>query len=210
MRISFAAPWKRPLPTGEELYQEARRLGVHCDPSNSAGDADLQQRVLLALVERRKSFVGYVQTTAIIITLFLTTSIAVWNTRVLTNKESADVMFRFNQIITSGKSWTVTRALDLYGNLDSTDVDDDTLEQFLDNYELLAAAYRHGLIDRDMAIDSFAYDLDRALHDKKVKKFLKDSRREDASYYSGILGLARDWHIDISDFEAPSKKQPSP
>jgi hypothetical protein len=206
MRISFKAPWKRPLPTGQELYKEAKRLGVHFDPSNAGGDAELQRRVLEALVERRKSFVGYVQTTAIITTLILTTGIAVWNTHDLANKESADVMFKFNQIITSGKSWNITKALDLYGNLDKTDVDDDTVEQFLDNYELLAAAYRHGLIDRDMAIDSFAYDLNKALHDQKIKKFLIDSRRQDTTFYSGVLSLARDWNIDISDVVAPATK----
>jgi hypothetical protein len=210
MRITLEPPWKRPLPTGQELHEEARRLGVHFDPSNAGGDAELQRRVLEALVERRKSFVGYVQTTAIIVTLILTTGIAVWNTHALTVKESAEVMFRFNQIITSGKSWTVTRALDLYGNLDNTEVDEDTLEQFLDNYELLAAAYRHGLIDRDMAVDEFAYDLDKALHDKKVKKFLLDSRREDTSYYSGLLALARDWNIDTRDYDPRHAKQSGP
>lgn len=206
MRLSFAPPWKRPLPTGEALYQEARRLGVHFDPSNPGTDAELQQRVLNALVERRKSFVGYVQTFAIIVTLILTTSISVWNTASLRTKESADVMFRFNQIITSGKSWTVTRALDLNGNLDKTDVDDDTIEQFLDNYELLAAAYRHGLIDRDMAVAEFAYDLDKALHDKKIRKFLLDSRHQEGDFYNDLLALARDWKIDTSPYQDPKSK----
>ena len=145
VRWSFAPPRKRPLATAEALYCEARRLGFIAIHRTQEGDSELQQRALKCISRTKKN---YVQTFAILVSVILTTTISVLNTASLRTKESADVMFEFNQIIMFCKSWTITRALDLSGNLDESDVDDDMIEQFVNNYELLAAAYldrsRHG------------------------------------------------------------------
>src|SRR5208282_53954 len=54
------------------------------------------------------------------------------------------------------------------------------IEDFLSNYELLAAAYRHELINQDMAEDAFSYDLEKALKDPRVKQYLRDERAFEA------------------------------
>lgn len=75
------------------------------------------------------------------------------------------------------------------------DVSDADIEDFLSNYELLAAAYRHELINQNVAEDAFSYDLEKALKDPRVKQHLQDERAEESDIYDGVLELARAWGI---------------
>ena len=72
----------------------------------------------------------------------------------------------------SGRSAPVIKALEMDVELDKAkDVDDEAIDEFLGNYELLDAAYRHDLIDPDMADDAFEADFETALKDAKGKTF---------------------------------------
>jgi hypothetical protein len=64
---------------------------------------------------------------------------------------------------------SVTKALEMDVELDKAkDIDDEAIDEFLGNYELLDAAYRHGLISADMAYDAFEADLETALKDARA------------------------------------------
>jgi hypothetical protein len=92
--------------------------------------------------------------------LVLTLAIAVWNGNRQANQVAADLMLRFDDKVYSGKSGLVANSLDMNGDLNqATGVDDEAIEQFLNNYELLAAVYSRHLIDRDLAEDAFSYEL---------------------------------------------------
>jgi hypothetical protein len=197
-------PWKRKLPTGETLYKEAERLGLHFDKSDKTRDADLQQRVLVAWAERRNAVVNYTQTIAIVGTLLITLGVAFSTQREQRNRESADLMLKFEDMLYSQRSAPVVRALEMDVELDKAkDVDDEAIDEFLGNYELLDAAYRHHLIDPDMADDAFEADLESALKDAKVRRFITNARTEDgADMYDGVLDLARTWKIKFVPFPA--------
>jgi hypothetical protein len=146
--VRMKLPWKRKLPTGEILYREAERLGLHFDKTDKTRDADLQQRVLVAWAERRNAIVNYTQTIAIVATLLITLGVAISTQREQRNQESADLMLKFEALLYSGRSAPVTKALEMDIALNKAkDVDDEAIDEFLGNYELLDAAYRHGLIN---------------------------------------------------------------
>ncbi len=197
-------PWKRKLPTGETLYKEAERLGLHFDTTDKTRDADLQQRVLVAWAERRNAVVNYTQTFAILCTLLITLGVALSTQNEKRNRESADLMLKFDQMLKSGGSAPVMKALEMDIELDKAkDVDDEAIDEFLGDYELLDAAYRHGLINSDMAYDAFEGDLESALKDAKVRHFISDSRSEDGDdIYDGVLDLARAWKIPFTPFSS--------
>jgi hypothetical protein len=197
-------PWKRKLPTGEPLYREAERLGLYFDPTDKTRVADLQQRVLVAWAERRNAIVNYAQTFAIVGTLLITLSVALSTQREQRNQESADLMLRFDQRLYSGRSAPVIKALEMDVPLDkASEVDDEAIDEFLGNYELLDSAYRHRLIDEDMTYDAFEADLASALKDSKVRRFITNARTEDGSdMYDGVLDLARIWKIKFVPFPA--------
>ena len=199
-------PWKRKLPTGETLYREAERLGVHFDAKDKMRDADLQQRVLVAWAERRNAIVNYTQTFAILGTLLITLGVALSTQREQRNRESADLMLKFDQRLYSGRSAAVMKALEMDIGLDKAkDVDDEAIDEFLGNYELLDAAYRHDLIDPDMAYDAFEGDLETALKDAKVRRFITGARTEDGTdMYDGVLDLARTWKIPFTPLSSAS------
>ncbi len=199
-------PWKRKLPTGETLYAEAERLGLHFDPKDKTRDADLQQRVLVAWVERRNAIVNYTQTFAIVGTLLITLGVAFSTQREQRNRESADLMLKFEDLLYSGRSAPVVKALEMDVELDKAkDVDDEAIDEFLGNYELLDAAYRHGLISADMAYDAFEDDLETALKDAKVRHFITNARAEDGSdIYDGVLDLAHTWKIPFTPISSAS------
>ncbi|HKN12109.1 MAG TPA: hypothetical protein VJX68_02850 [Candidatus Binatus sp.] len=182
-------PWKRKLPNGETLYKEAERLGLHFDAKDKTRDADLQQRVLVAWAERRNAIVNYTQTFAIVGTLLITLGVAFSTQREQRNRESADLMLKFEDLLPSGRSAPAVKALEMdVGLHKAKDVDDEAIDEFLGNYELLDAAYRHGLISADMAHDAFEADLETALKDGKVRRFITDARTEDGSdMYDGVL-----------------------
>jgi hypothetical protein len=199
-------PWKRKLPTGETLYREAERLGLHFDKTDKTRDADLQQRVLVAWAERRNAIVNYTQTIAIVATLLITLGVAISTQREQRNQESADLMLKFEALLYSGRSAPVTKALEMDIALDQAkDVDDEAIDEFLGNYELLDAAYRHGLINADMADDAFEADLASALKDPMVKSFITNAKAEDGSdMYDGVLELARVWKIPFTPLSSAS------
>jgi hypothetical protein len=65
--------------------------------------------------------------------------------------------------------------MDMEGNLDHVKLTpgalDDAIDDFLGDYELLAAAYRNGLINEEMAEDAFSYEFEKALRDGKVRHY---------------------------------------
>ncbi|MHB8382719.1 MAG: DUF4760 domain-containing protein [Candidatus Binataceae bacterium] len=200
-------PWKRKLPIGETLYTEAERLGLHFDKTDKTHDADLQQRVLVAWVERRNAIVNYTQTFAIVGTLLITLGVAIRTQHQQRDRESAELMLKFDQRLYSGKSAPVMRALEMNVELDkASEVDDEAIDEFLGTYELLDAAFVHGLIDKDMAFDAFEDDLQSALEDAKVRRFITDSRRgpENADIYRGVLHLAHVWKIPFTPLSSVS------
>jgi hypothetical protein len=205
-------PWKRKLPTGETLYREAERLGLHFDAKDKTRDADLQQRVLVAWAERRNAIVNYTQTFAIVGTLLITLGVAFSTQRDQRNRESADLMLKFEDMMYSQRSGPVVRALEMDIDLGKAkDVDDEAIDEFLGNYELLDAAYRHHLIDPDMADDAFEADLESALKDAKVRHFITNARTEDgADMYDGVLDLARTWKIKFVPLPAASPTAAGP
>jgi hypothetical protein len=136
---------------------------------------------------------------------------SIWNLHVQSVQKSAELMMAFDDKLSSGGSALVVKALDKNGNLDEANVGDDELEDFLDKYETLAAAYRHGLLNKDMAYDAFSYDLETALSDPKVIHFLSDSRSEEGDFYDGVLELARSFGIDTGAFaSAAASRSKSP
>ena len=199
-------PWKRKLPTGETLYREAERLGLHFDKTDKTRDADLQQRVLVAWAERRNAIVNYTQTIAIVATLLITLGVAISTQREQRNQESADLMLKFEALLYSGRSAPVTKALEMDIALNKAkDVDDESIDEFLGNYELLDAAYRHGLINADMADDAFEADLASALKDPMVRSFITNAKAEDGSdMYDGVLELAHVWKIPFTPLSSAS------
>ncbi len=203
--------WRRKLPTGKALMEEAFRLGVISEPDRDIplNDRDLQARVLAARAERRSAVLSFAQTVGIIGTLALTLTLAIWNRHEQSNQESAALMLKFSEGLNSGKGALVVKALDTYGNLDKVTVSDEALEDFLDEYELLAVAYRYHLINNDMAYDAFSYDLEKALADAKVRQFLLASRREEGDIYNGVLELARSFGIATGSFAGSPRATPT-
>jgi hypothetical protein len=213
--------WRRKLPTGDDLVAEANRLGVSLheiykggvDGNTILDEPELQRRILAAWAERRSAILSFAQTVGIIGTLALTLSLAIWNRHQQSKQESGDFMLRFDQLLASDESGRVTHELDVPGNLDhiglAGDALDDAIEDFLDKYELLAAAYRNGLIDKDMADDAFSYDLEKALVDPKVRRFLQISIAQEADFYEGVFELAHAWEIKVPAL-APMPQQSPP
>jgi hypothetical protein len=207
-------PWKRKLPTGDALVEEARRLGVSeheiwkggAEGHTILDEPELQRRVLAARGDRRSAILNFAQTIGIIGTLLF----YIWTQHVQSVRTSADLMLAFEGRLTSGKSEAVVMALEMNGNLDKTNVDDEAIDDFLGKYELLAAAYSHNLIDREMAYDAFSYDLETALRDAKVKRFLLDARHDEGDFYDGVLKLAEAFGIATSTFVGTPSAHASP
>lgn len=202
-------PWRRKqLPTGDALESEAARLGVSLHEIYKGGaqghtlldEPELQRRVLAAWSEQRNAVLSFVQTIGIIFTLLLTLGLALWIGHRESKRESADLMLRFDELLNSGGSGRLIKALNLNGNLDHVgfggEALDDAIDDLLSNYELLDAAYRNNLIDKDIAYDAFSYDLERALRDPKVRQYLSDSMGEERDVYSGVFELAAAWKLN--------------
>ena len=88
-------------------------------------------------------------------------------------------------------------ALEMRGNLDKTNVTDEAFDEFLANYE----PGRYGLPPSPDRLgyglsDAFSYDLGKALNDAKIRRFLSESRGEEADVCDGVMKLAR--ALDIS------------
>ena len=60
-----------------------------------------------------------------------------------------------------------------------------------------------------MAYDAFSYDLEKALQDAKVRKYLAESRREEGDIYDGVLELARSFSIPTIAVETTPNNQPA-
>ena len=119
------------------------------------------------------------------------------------------MMLKFDERLSSGASRPVATALEMDGNLDHAKVSDEQIDEFLGNYELLAAAYRNDLIDKDMAEDAFSWQLETALNDSRIRSYLAEQRREEADFWDGVLELARAWNIKFPPLPAsPSSAKP--
>lgn len=126
-------------------------------------------------------------------------------------RESADLMIKLNDSLSSGESGYIVRDLDREDSLDHTKLSgealDDAIDDFLSKYEVLAAAYRHDLINKDMAYDLFSGDLEDALKDPKIRKYVAESLGEEGDSWDGVLGLAQAWEIK---FPPIAHTRPSP
>lgn len=220
---------KRMLPAGAELIEEAKRRGVSLEdlpykepigikqfPDDPRNEAAIQSRVLAARAEHRNAAINLFQTVGIIGSLLLTLILALWNGHIQSQRESADMMLKFDGMLSAGGSGDLLETLDMYGNLNRVqapaDVVDAKIEDLLDKYELLAAAYRYHLINDDMAYDAFSYDLEKALKGVKVRKFITESRSEEGDIYDGVLELAQAWRIAFKPIRpaAPAVKSQTP
>jgi hypothetical protein len=139
-----------------------------------------------------EAILNLVQTFGIIVAL----SVSAWGVHVQEVAKSAELTLSLTKDLSSGQSGVILMALEMRGNLDKTNVTDEAIDEFLDNYELVDMAYHHHLINWDMADDAFSYDLGKALNDAKIRRFLSESRGEEADVYDGVLELAR--ALDIS------------
>jgi hypothetical protein len=148
-----------------------------------------------------EAILNLVQTFGIIVAL----SVSAWGVHVQEVAKSAELTRSLTKDLSSGQSGVILMALEMRGNLDKTNVSDEAIDEFLDNYELVDMAYHHHLINWDMADDAFSYDLGKALNDAKIRRFLSESRGEEADVYDGVLELAR--ALDIS---FPRSFRPSP
>jgi hypothetical protein len=136
-----------------------------------------------------------IQTIAIVGSLALTLVLAAWNHSTQlreqdaeSNQRSAELTLNLSEALDSGQAKVISMALDMDGNLDKIKVSDEEIEEFLDHYEDVAIAYRHGLIDRDMANDAFSYDLQKALRDTKIRRLLSDAIGAEAICTTACLG----------------------
>jgi len=190
------------LPSGTALLDEARRYGLSEADISKAGpggeavldEPKLQRRVLAARADWRSEIVSVFQTLGIIGAM----AVSMWGLHIQSVQKSAELMLSFNDRLYSNGSALVMKALDRDGNLNSASIGDEEVEDFLDKYELLASAYRYRLINRDMAYGAFSYDLETALKDPKVRRFLAQARTGGTNFYEGVLKLARSFGIDVS------------
>jgi hypothetical protein len=226
---------RRKLPTGDALEKEAGRLGVSTNEIYKGGvldEPELQRRILAARAEQRGVILNIGQTGGIILTLVLTVVIAIWNHRaqvaeevtaskrasaeelIASRRESADLMLKFDEKLYSGESRRVMRGLDDHGNLDRIGISgealDDAIDDSLDKYELLAAAYRNGLIDEDMGDDAFSYELEKGLNDGKIRDYIAASRSQESDLFDGVLELAQAWKLDFPPIAPAAKKGKAP
>jgi hypothetical protein len=220
---------RKDLPTGEALYKEAERVGVSLSRGASLlSESELQSRLLAARNDRRNAILNWAQTLALIGALGVSVLVSLDNRRAqesnkrvqeanlraqedyLTaqegmllaqkNQTSADFMLRFSDELNEDGSGRVSAALDKNKPLThDRNVSDEDIDDFLSNYELLDAVYRHNLINRDMAYDAFSSDLERALKDKRVIQYLRDSRSKQSDVFDGVRQLARVWKIPFPE-----------
>jgi hypothetical protein len=160
------------------------------------------------------------QTIGIIATLFLTFMVTFWgreDQRVTRNGQSAEFMLHFHEMLDSGKSGMVVTALNEYDNLDKFtlkgEASEEAIGEFLNNYELLDAAYRFNLVNDDMAQDAFSWDLAKALNDGNIRRYISDSIAEESDLYGGVRELAKAWGLqypDILPTTSASAAKPTP
>jgi hypothetical protein len=122
---------------------------------------------------------------------------------------SADFMLRFSDELNKDGSARVSAALDRKTGLaHDRNVSDDDIDDFLSNYEMLDVVYRNNVINRDMAYDAFSHDLERALNDKRVIQYLRDSRSEESDLFDGVRDLARAWKIPFPEQQSKLLRLP--
>jgi len=161
-------------------------------------------RRLLGIV-KSQTFINLVQTVVLVGTLLATWYLHQLDWQAEADQKSAELMIEFTDRLYAGPAASVTWALELQGNLDKANVRDQAIDDFLGKYELLDEACEHHLPTDEMADDAFAYDLTKAFADKKIIRFIQDSRRADPEddIYGGVLDLARrHFDIDTAPFAA--------
>ncbi len=201
--LKWRPPWARPLPQGKELVKEAERLGVTPHETWTGGEArtvideaELQRRVIAARADQKNTL----QVIAIIASLAISTSVAVWSLHSQSVRTSGELMLKFEDRIYQGGSRAVAIAFDRDKALSSrADISDDDIEEFLGNYELLAIAYQHSLISRGMAYAVFSGDLETAFRDQRFRRLLCEDKREESDYWAEVFYLAKQFKIKNLD-----------
>lgn len=113
------------------------------------------------------------------------------------DKESAELMIKFDDKLNSGRAEIVTDALDLCGSLKCAPSANDTdIDEFLSDYELISVAYKDGLLENIEAINAFGYDLNKALKDTQILHFILATKVKEPSDYNDILHMALQWGIN--------------
>ena len=121
-------------------------------------------------------------------------TISVRNSKSDEQRVSADFMLRFDGLLDSGASAKLLGALEedqpIFkghgGQFSDLDV-----ERLVGQFELLASACDHHLIDEDMAYDAFSYYVEKTFTNKEISTFLADIRKEEPDYYEGFDQLAK-------------------
>jgi hypothetical protein len=205
--------WRHKEKTGKELEVQANQLGVSLQgawkevevgdlddvPTRVLDEAELQRRVREAHTAHQNTVINRLQTIGIVGGLALTLILAVWSQHRQSIRESADLMIKFNDSLSSGGSGSILRALDRGDGLDQMKLGGgalaDAMDDFFTKYEVLAAAFRYDLINKDMAFDLFSGDLEAALNDATIRKYVAESLGEEADEWDGVLQLARVWNL---------------
>jgi hypothetical protein len=108
--------------------------------------------------------------------------------------ESASLMFQINKEVRSGVNSHIVADIDAAkpifkpaGQYSLEEVDN-----YLMNWELLAKAYEHGLVNTDMLYDAFSYDIEKAWSNPEIQKFVMDARdaERNEDIYGGFEELA--------------------
>jgi hypothetical protein len=71
--------------------------------------------------------------------------VSAWGVHVQEVAKSAELTLSLTKDLSSGQSGVILMALEMRGNLDKTNVSDEAIDEFLDNYELVDMAYHHHL-----------------------------------------------------------------
>jgi hypothetical protein len=123
-----------------------------------------------------EAILNLVQTFGIIVAL----SVSAWGVHVQEVAKSAELTLSLTKDLSSGESGVIMMALRDAREPRQNEPSDEAIDEFLDNYELVDMAYHHHLINWDMADDAFSYDLGKALNYAKIRRFLSESRGEEA------------------------------
>jgi len=128
----------------------------------------------------------------------------------LKNEAAMELIIQFDQMMYSPKSGPVTTAVELGRALDDVGVTPEELNDFLLNLERVATAHQSGLINTDIVCAHFKWDLNGALHDPKIVRFILDAKRTDPTVYDNVIDLAVDCNVSTNLSKCPLLSQAPP
>jgi hypothetical protein len=110
------------------------------------------------------------------------------------SSQSVQLMFQINEHVRSGTSSRLVAAINSGAPIfePKGKFTDEDVDNYLMNWELLAVAYDHSVINRGMLYDAFSYDISAAWKNPEIQKFIKDTRKQsgESDLYGGVEELA--------------------